>query len=211
MKFSKEGFKTVTITVLVTMIVMMVFTAVANGSTVVGAFTGPRGGDFALNNQNPLFKETAQAVGWHQPHYSTEIANHLIRNMRYNRKGNKSYVYIYANNGVIKAYFPIIGKCSSTQSSPTSLWHAQGHEGNNDTSNGNYFGGGDHTGVPVDSPQLDGSYGDNEPGVFCFVDEPGHPMITFNGDYIMTDKYIPLRSEPELIINHKHSGKKGKK
>lgn len=197
-----ERIKTVIIVILLSALLA------ACGTAIMVKAATPSGGDYALNNENQLFQTAARAVGWHQPRWSQEIANHLIRNMRYNDPGHKSYVYIYANNGAIKAYFPVIGKCSATDSSPTSLWHAQPSSGNNDTTNNNSFGGNDNTGVAVDSPQLDGSYGANEPGIFCFVDKPGHPMITFNGDYIMSDQYIPLHQAPELIVDQTRSGVK---
>jgi hypothetical protein len=175
---------------------------IANGSTVIHAFSGPAGGDFALNNQKALFYNTAKAVGWHQPKFSTEIANILTRNIRFNNPNHKSYVYLYANNGVIKGFFPVVGKCSSPDSSATSLWHATDANGNSDTSNNQLMrtGTGDPAGAAVDSPQLDGTYGQNENGIYCYLDKPGHPMVQFNGDYVWSDTFIPLHQAPELII-----------
>lgn len=209
MNMNRETLKTIVISIMAT-ILCIVALAACTGQIQASQ---PTGGDYALNNQNQLFNASARAVGWHQPRQSTELENLLIRNMRYNNPNHKSYVYIYANNGAIKAYFPIVGKCTATDSSATSLWHATNSIGNNDTSNNSTMTVGS-TGIAaatVDSPQLDGSYGGNEPGVFCFLDKPGHPMITFNGDYIMSDQYIPLKQAPELVMNDGRNGVNGHK
>jgi hypothetical protein len=201
---NKKTFVQILIAVLLTW-----FLATGTTVVVVKAFnTTPKGGDYALNNQKSLFYNAIKKTGWKQPRNSTELENLLVRNIRFNNPNHKSYVYVYANNGAIKAFFPVISKCSAVDSSATSQWHAAPRTGNADTTGG---WSGNDIGPAVDSPQLDGSFGGAEPGIFCLLDKPGHPMVQFNGDYIWSDTFIPLKQAPELVIGKVESHtKKGK-
>jgi hypothetical protein len=106
---------------------------------------------------------------------SLERRNLRERLIRTNKPDAQGYVYLMSFGKII-GYYTVKGKVSSTQSQMTT--------GDIITSRN---GGGS---VVVGAPGDDGSYGENEPGIFFFTTEG--QMITTNLDYIWSDNLISI-------------------
>lgn len=113
---------------------------------------------------------------------SLERRNIRERLLRTNKPNAIGYVYILSFGKFI-GYYTIKGKVSSTQSQMTT---------------GTLFvrpcSGCDKQ--PVDSPGDDGSYGDNEPGIFFFTTDGA--MVETSADYIVSDQPLAVADVPEL-------------
>jgi hypothetical protein len=114
---------------------------------------------------------------------SLERRNLKERLLRQNDPKRQGYVYILSFGKFI-GYYTIEGKVSSTQSqmTPDDVLVDQGCSGCSD--------------VPAAAPGDDGSYGENEPGVFFFTTEGA--MVQVSTDYIYSDQPIAVGSIPEL-------------
>ena len=53
----------------------------------------------------------------------------------------------------------------------------------------------------VNSPDLDGSYGDNPKGIFFYTDKDEYKEWT--GDYHYSDTPMNMAQPPELVVNQK--------
>lgn len=105
---------------------------------------------------------------------STERRNLRERLLRTNDPNRQGFVYLM-NYGQIVGYYAIKGKVSSTQSAmlPTDKV-VDRYEGD----------------VVVQAPGDDGSYGDNEPGIFFFTTDG--VMVSTSLDYIESDAPLPI-------------------
>jgi hypothetical protein len=108
---------------------------------------------------------------------SLERANLKKRLLRTNKPDAVGYVYLM-NFGQIVGYYTIKGKVSSTQSQMTTSDLV-----NKFCDNGCAW-------VTTGAPGDDGSYGDNEPGIFFFTTED--QMVTTSLDYIWADQPISV-------------------
>lgn len=108
---------------------------------------------------------------------SLERRNVRDRLLRTNKPNAIGYVYVMSFGKII-GYYTVKGKVSSTQSQLTNTDLIEHH---GDTGGGN---------VTVPAPGDDGSYGDNEPGIFFFTSDGA--MVTTNLDYIWADQPLPV-------------------
>lgn len=108
---------------------------------------------------------------------STERRNLRERLLRTNDPNRQGYVYLM-NFGQIVGYYAIKGKVSSTQSAmtPTDIIR--------DPCASSFCP------LVVQAPGDDGSYGDNEPGIFFFTTDG--VMVSTSLDYIESDNPLPI-------------------
>ncbi len=105
---------------------------------------------------------------------STERRNLAARLTRTNDPNRQAYVYVM-NYGQIVGYYAIKGKVSSTQSQMTATnLVIDRYEGD----------------VTVPAPGDDGSYGENEPGIFFFTTDG--TMVSTSLDYIESDRPLAI-------------------
>ncbi len=116
---------------------------------------------------------------------SLERRNIRERLLRSNKPNAVQYVYLLGDTGTYIGYYVIKGKVSSTQSQMTTAQLVQ---------NCPYA---DSACPVVDAPGDDGSYGDNEPGIFFFTAEG--VMVTTDMRFIVSD--APLKVDaPRLNV-----------
>lgn len=139
------------------------------------------------NNNEQAAHALHQSVPYPKLTFSAELHNQADRYKRLNNPSEVGYVYVIAYNLVYGPY-QVIGKCSSTESlysSPVSV--------SDNLGNGN-------TAITVPAPQPDGSYGQNENAIFCFLDDAAKTMIEFPAaagmGWIWTEK--PLTGMPTV-------------
>ena len=53
----------------------------------------------------------------------------------------------------------------------------------------------------VDSPDFDGTYGQNDDGIFFFT--TSNAYVEWKGDYLWSDQPLQLTQQPELVVNLK--------
>lgn len=125
------------------------------------------------------------AVPLPQLETSLERKNLVKRLEHNNREGLTGYIYLI-NYGKIMGYYTVDGKVSSLNSFLT----------------------GNTTFVrpcnscdlrEVESPDLDGAYGENDGGIFFFTTEGVY--VEWHGDYLWTDQPMKLSSPPEMVVN----------
>jgi len=135
-----------------------------------------------------LLNEAIQATGFKPLVASEEMHNLLMRIQRQNDPNHISYVYFFIN-GIpypVKHYV-IRGKCSSTDS------QAVNPDQPINDSNGNPNGG------TISASQLDGSFGTNEQGIFCFVNDAARTMVTWSGPFFQSDQVTTFPNTPIRI------------
>lgn len=120
---------------------------------------------------------------------SQERRNLRERLLRFNTPSKVSYIYLLNEVGNIVSFMPIKGKVSSVNSMLTTpvqiSWACRTNHGCSP--------------VPVDSPDLDGSYGSNGDAIFFFTTEGVY--VEWNGKYLLADQ--PLQIEvPELVLRY---------
>jgi len=108
---------------------------------------------------------------------SLERRNVRERLLRTNNPNKIGYVYLLSF-GKPLGYYVIKGKVSSTQSQMTTDQFVERH---GDTGGGNFV---------YSAPGDDGSYGQNENGVFFFTTEGA--MVTTTLDFVYSDQPIPF-------------------
>lgn len=173
------------------LLIPMVIVACDTGSTPPpsgnqGYTQGPSQDDL-LNNANRLW--SVQGGKLKPIQSSAELANLIERINRTNDPNHTWYVYIFTMDGKLMYYSQIQGKVSSTDSSPSAP-----NRNNCDGVGGNWG-----SCSSTDNPQLDGSYGKNESGIFFFLRNATHTMVETNFYYIVTDSYIPFTQQPVLV------------
>lgn len=116
---------------------------------------------------------------------SLERRNLKEKLLRTNDPSKVGYVYIM-NYGKFVGYYVVKGKVSSTQSQMTTdtlvTWQCRTNHG--------------CTPVPVTAPGDDGSYGENETGIFFFTTSGAY--ITTNLDYVYSDQPMQI-DVPNLL------------
>lgn len=117
---------------------------------------------------------------------SLERQNLSKRLTRFNVPDKTSYIYL-VSFGKVMAHYVMKGKVSSVNSLMTTPdqvvenWHS----GNLST----------HV---INSPDLDGSYGDNGTAIFFFTATDAY--VEWNGSYMLCDQPLRLSTPPELHI-----------
>lgn len=91
------------------------------------------------------------------------------------------YIILFTPNGAVVGKFVVDGKISSLNSFLTP--DSEFYENNNSTSNNNWI------------PDVDGSYGSNDSGIFFFT--PDGKYIEWNGTYLYSD--IPFEINDPVI------------
>lgn len=135
---------------------------------------------------------------------SLELEN-LNRRLEFINNSNKvSYIYL-VDFGKVMAFYTIRGKVSSVNSYSTASEQIVDAYGN---PCGTYYKNGSKTEdsmkgwrsddcYVVESPDLDGSYGNNGDGVFFFTTEGAY--IEWKGDYMVSSQPLKLQTPPELV------------
>lgn len=122
---------------------------------------------------------------------SQERRNLVARLNLLNDPNRVSYIYLMTQNGQVVAYHTVKGKVSSLNSyltTPSQVILSPGcYEGNRGTC----------TNEVVESPDFDGSYGDNPDGIFFF--DTQNVYHEWNGIYLISDQPQRLRVEPILV------------
>lgn len=116
---------------------------------------------------------------------SVERRNLRERLLRFNKPDKIGYVYLLSNTGSIVAFYTIKGKISSTQSQLTASDKSECHSTNCGSA------------VVRSAPGDDGSYGDNEPGVFFFTTED--VLVQWEGQFMYSDAPLHLTSAPLIV------------
>lgn len=121
---------------------------------------------------------------------SQELHNQREWYLRLNDPNKVAYVYLISQ-GKVMAEYQIIAKCSSTNSQYSSPTQVEEHN--------SQYGGGN---VPLPAPQPDGSYGENEHAVFCFLNDAARTMIEFgeSWQYIWSETPLHLSTPPEIVV-----------
>jgi hypothetical protein len=107
------------------------------------------------------------------------------KNLREKEKRNSDpnrigYVYLYNFDGSIKGYFVVKGKVSSTQSQMGAMDMVV-----------DACPSSDYCPEIMEAAGDDGTYGPNEDGIFFFL--ANGTMVTYSGEYILTDKPLELQ------------------
>jgi len=130
---------------------------------------------------------------------SNERANLIERLNRFNDPNKVSYIYLI-DYGKVMAFYTIKGKVSSVDSYLTTSTQLVDDNGqpcnasNGDVGNGN---GAENGCYPVESPDLDGSYGSNGNAIFFFT--TSNVYVEWQGDYMLVDQPLQLSTPPELV------------
>lgn len=121
---------------------------------------------------------------------SQELHNQTEWYKRLSDPNKIAYIYILNNDGSAAAIYQIRAKCSSTNSmysTPSEIHNYSSADGGN---------------VVVPAPQPDGSYGQNEQAVFCFLNDAGQHMIEFSESfhYIWSEIPLDIHTTPQTIV-----------
>lgn len=126
---------------------------------------------------------------------SLERAN-LIRRYEYlNDKDNMHHVYLMSNDGKVISYFVAEGKVSSVNSKLTNDRQVVRIPGCEEHNSGN------DCWKIVESPQMDGSYGENGAAIFFFTNDGRY--VEWNGKYVASEK--PLNIQTAVSLEHEVS------
>jgi hypothetical protein len=120
--------------------------------------------------------------------WSAERSNLIERLARLNRQNFNGYIYL-VSYGKIMAYYPVRGKVSSLNSYLTSTSQIV------DDPHGSYDAGGQ----TLEAPDLDGTYGENDRGVFFFTTNGAY--VEWKGEYLWSDQPLQMTQQPELVVN----------
>lgn len=115
--------------------------------------------------------------------YSLERVNLREKLLRFNDPNKIGYVYLLSDMGDIISFFTVKGKVSSTQSQMTTQEQVEYYDG---CGNGCY----EKQDVVTTSPGDDGSFGENEQGIFFFTTEDVY--VTWNGRYLYLDAPLQI-------------------
>lgn len=113
---------------------------------------------------------------------SIERRNLTEKLLRFNDPNKIAYVTFLSDYGTVISSYTIQGKCSSNQSSLTAPSQMFGSHHNS-----------------IVSPGDDGSYGENETGIFCFT--TAGVLVQWNGKYLLTDAPQQVVSAPVVTYN----------
>ena len=117
---------------------------------------------------------------------SLERRNLVRRLELFNDDDKIGYIYLISY-GKVMAFHTVKGKVSSCESLLTTpqqlvpgVWGRQTHET-----------------IAVESPDLDGSYGPREDGIFFWTTEGAY--VQWKGEYMYTDQPLHLATPPEIV------------
>lgn len=125
---------------------------------------------------------------------SLERQNLIDRYKYLNDRNNVHHVYLMSENGQVVSYYTAQGKVSSVNSKLTNDEQIVGSnqciEAAHRQSQGSCF-------ETVESPQMDGSYGENGDGIFFFTTD-GH-YVEWNGIYLVSEEPKNIQTEVMLV------------
>lgn len=133
---------------------------------------------------------------------SLERQNLIQRYEYLNDQNNVHHIYLLSHDGKVVHYSVAQGKVSSVNSKLTNdrqIVRAENCNGNHDK--------GDACWKTVESPQMDGSYGENGDAIFWFTTD-GHYM-EWNGLYVVSEEPKDIRSEVTLVDVVEEEGSSG--
>lgn len=131
---------------------------------------------------------------------SLERANIIKRANLFNNPNKLTYVYL-VSYGKIMAFHTAKGKISSVSSYLTPQEKLVNHKGEPCERIHDYNGGFTVDCMPVQAPDIDGSYGTNGDGIFFFTTEGAY--VEWKGEYHVSDAPLKLTETPSLIRNVK--------
>lgn len=125
---------------------------------------------------------------------SQELANQVEWYKRLQDPNKIAYIYLITRDGSVFAVYQIRAKCSSTNSQYSAPQTV--------VNGGAITGSSTFTPVVIDAPQPDGSYGQNEQAVFCFLNDSHRTMIEFSEQwqYIWSETPLNLTSAPTIVV-----------
>jgi hypothetical protein len=131
------------------------------------------------------FKQQSAAVPYPVAQLTDSLERRNLKEklLRQNKPNSIGYVYILGVNGTAIGYFTIKGKVSSTQSQMTTTDLVVDRCSSSTCP------------VVVTAPGDDGSYGENEKGIFFFTTEGA--LVETSMDYFVSDQPLPV-SAPKL-------------
>ncbi len=124
---------------------------------------------------------------------SLERENIINRLELLNDENKMFYVYLISY-GKVMAFYTAKGKVTSLNSyinSQTRVVRDEDCKSKTGQSGGCYF--------VIDTPDIDGSYGENADGVFFFTTDGAY--VEWKGEYMVSDYPLKLSQPPELIKN----------
>lgn len=137
-------------------------------------------------------KNLVQAVPVPQLSTSLERINVSKRAQLFNDESKVSYIY-FISFGKVMAFYTVKGKVSSLRSYMVPNDKIVNSYGQACSDN---YGCGE-AGYVVDAPDIDGTYGENTPGIFFFTTDGVY--VEWNGEYMVADQPLKLTTQPELI------------
>lgn len=144
--------------------------------------------DAGQKAKGAAFDVQSKAVPYPGPDLKDSLERRNLRErlLRQNESDRLGYVYLMSFGNFI-GYYTIEGKVSSTQSqmTPADLTDYACDDGLSGCQAQALEASGD-----------DGSYGENEPGIFFFTTEGA--MVQYSGEYVYADQPIAIGDVPEL-------------
>lgn len=117
---------------------------------------------------------------------SAELDNLRKRAERLNAEGKIGYVYLLSNTGNVVGFYTVKGKVTSLNAYMTMS------KGFIDDPNGTMDAGS----IEIETPDVDGAYGENDHGIFFFTTEDVY--VEWKGDYLFSDQ--PLKANQPVQL-----------
>jgi hypothetical protein len=117
---------------------------------------------------------------------SAELENLIKRAERLNKEGAIGYVYLLSQTGSVVGFYTIKGKVTSLNSYLTM------DKGFIDDPNGSIEAGS----IEVETPDVDGAYGENDQGIFFFTTEDVY--VEWKGNYLYSDQPMKANQPVQL-------------
>lgn len=200
-KIKFRGFSLIELLVVIAIVGIIAFVVlgtltghVANGRVSFSAIKAEACGFFTdcpseTSTAAAVQKNLITAVPIPQITNSLERVNVAKRAQLFDSPDKTSYIYLISY-GKVMAFYTVKGKVSSLQSYmvPTDkLVYGDGTPCHYSSDNC----------YTIAAPDIDGTYGDNDPGIFFFTTEGAY--VEWHGDYMMSDQALQLSTQPELV------------
>jgi hypothetical protein len=117
---------------------------------------------------------------------SAELENLTKRATRLNKEGAIGYVYLLSQTGNVVGFYTIKGKVTSLNAYMTMS------KGFIDDPNGDLSSGS----IEVETPDVDGAYGENDQGIFFFTTEDVY--VEWKGFYLYSDQPMKANQPVQL-------------